>query len=295
MSSSTFIDLTTYMEDARVTLVSVLEKYKAVKPSKIRRFLRRTTWHFRKEDLEELLLKIRHCKPSITNALDVCQIETLRTIMIEQTQAQVREEFMKWLNAGSWDIDYAANIVMESYDFIHVKAAKKRNAIFASLITTLRAELGGASNTAIAYYSFPHNRSTNGSAPMISALIAQMCRGLSCVPTEVITLFKENSTQSQRSPKLLFKIFKILSRRFQRIHILLNTITKDAGEDIGLLDFKKWMELECPTQQARTDSEARTPSSVSGTHSHPQPPSHRAPAEYLLLLPHAAASIASTS
>ncbi|KIJ38089.1 hypothetical protein M422DRAFT_259238 [Sphaerobolus stellatus SS14] len=119
-SSSTFTDLMIYMEDARVTLVSVLKKYNAVKPSKIRRFLRRTTWHFRKQDLEELLSKIRHYKLSITNALDVYQIETLRTIMIEQTQAQVREKFMKWLNAGSWDINYATNIVMESYDFIHV-------------------------------------------------------------------------------------------------------------------------------------------------------------------------------
>ncbi|KIJ43110.1 hypothetical protein M422DRAFT_253612 [Sphaerobolus stellatus SS14] len=265
-SSSAFTDLMKYMEDSRVTLVSVLEKYNAVKPSKIRRFLRRTTWHFRKEDLEELLSKIRHCKLSITNALDVCQIETLRTIMIEQTQAQVREEFMKWLNPGSWDIDYAANVEQSRINslttnkilnalkdshgelrFYPCESSKERNAIFASLITALRAELGGASNTAIAYYSFPHNRSTNGSAPMISALIAQMCRGLSSVPTEVITLFKENSTQSQRSPELLFKIFKILSRRFQRIHILLNTITKDAGEDIGLLDFKKRMELECPT------------------------------------------------
>ncbi|KIJ26490.1 hypothetical protein M422DRAFT_272415 [Sphaerobolus stellatus SS14] len=268
-SSSTFKELTIYMEKVRSPLVSFVEKYNASEPPRIKRFWGRVTWLYRKEQLQDLLSKIRHCKSSITTALDVCHVEISQAIRKEQGQIRVRKDIMKWLEPGSWDINYAATVgqskagthFLESKAFSEIKNSKggalkfvpcdnteEGNAIFASIIRALQAEFGAAPNTAILYYSFGHNPSAKGDIPMISALVAQLCQDLSNIPPEVITLYKDNSSQAQKSSELLFQIFSILARQFERIYVVMNATTKDSNaQQMELSNFKKWTKITFPS------------------------------------------------
>ncbi|KIJ56045.1 hypothetical protein M422DRAFT_239236 [Sphaerobolus stellatus SS14] len=53
ITSSAFKELATYME-ARLQLVAFVQEYNAAVPSRIKRFMRRATWLFRKERLQDI-------------------------------------------------------------------------------------------------------------------------------------------------------------------------------------------------------------------------------------------------
>ncbi|KIJ56046.1 hypothetical protein M422DRAFT_239237 [Sphaerobolus stellatus SS14] len=128
---------------------------------------------------------------------------------------------MKWLEPGSWDINYAAN-VGESKAGTHFLESKAFNEI--------------------------KNGEAKGVIPMISALVAQLCRDLPNLPPEVITLYKDNPSQAQKSSKLLFEIFSILARQFKRIYVIMNATTEDSNaQQIGLLNFRKWIKIPSPS------------------------------------------------
>ncbi|KIJ47264.1 hypothetical protein M422DRAFT_249115 [Sphaerobolus stellatus SS14] len=93
-TSSAFKELATYME-ARLPLVAFVQEYNAAAPSGIKKFMRRATWLFRKERLQDLLSKIRHCKSSMTTALEVCQLEISQANRKEQGQIRVHKNIMK--------------------------------------------------------------------------------------------------------------------------------------------------------------------------------------------------------
>ncbi|KIJ42037.1 hypothetical protein M422DRAFT_254728 [Sphaerobolus stellatus SS14] len=160
-SSSTFRELAIYMVNARAPLDAFIKKFDPAKPSRIKRFTRSAPWRSRKEGLQDLLRKIRNCKPSITITLSVSQLN-------KQEQAHVREGFMKWLASGDWDINYSEDVPENA----ETKAAT--NFLARKAFNELRDCQGGELNltpcgnmeegnavlehkSAIFYYSFSHN------------------------------------------------------------------------------------------------------------------------------------------
>ncbi|KIJ28059.1 hypothetical protein M422DRAFT_270694 [Sphaerobolus stellatus SS14] len=206
----------------------------------------RIKWILKDEEKQSLVNLVSQHKNSLHFELTARQSRTIHQMRVAQTE-QYRDKIIQWLDivevssnydrarsnchtgTGQWFLQGQAFKEYKNNSgncvWLYGKAGCGKTILSGSIIDDLKnhVKLEANSTTVLAYFFFSYTDDKKQTVyNMLSSIAAQLCKRIQNIPSEVVSLYKENITRPPSS--VLLSIIKCISRLFRKTYIVLDAL-----------------------------------------------------------------------